>query len=175
MRACSECEFNYQLKDGKCNYNEKDKRECCVSFNQNGECSKCQTGMFLNSGACDQAFLAGCIEKRDDYCVNCARDYFLKDGGLCGVGVQNCLQYSLGKCSVCKESFYLNKTSNTCLPNRILGCADQVQSKCKSCFKPFVLTNSICKISSCDVLGEFGCTNCSSQFYLKPDGLCYPT
>jgi len=58
---CAKCEFNYNLSAGKCNYNEKDKKECCLNFNDQGECVECQDGLFLEDGACNQVFLSGCI------------------------------------------------------------------------------------------------------------------
>ena len=55
---CAECEFNYKLTPaGKCNYNERDKKECCLKFDDQGECAECQPGLFLEDGACNQAFL----------------------------------------------------------------------------------------------------------------------
>lgn len=37
--TCRECEFNYRLtNNGKCNYNERDKKECCLKFSETGDC-----------------------------------------------------------------------------------------------------------------------------------------
>jgi hypothetical protein len=121
---CAECEFNYRLTPtGTCNYNERDKKECCLKFDDQGECSECRPGLFLEDGACNQAFLTGCISKDADQCKNCASNFFLRQGA-CLQAVNGCMEYnSRGECFKCKASFSL--AGKECVPAKIIGCSNQ--------------------------------------------------
>jgi hypothetical protein len=170
-KACAECEFNYDLVGGLCSYNEKDKKECCTKFSTNGECAECKSGLYLKDGACEQAFLTGCLTKDIDQCINCGSDFILRQG-LCTPGVQNCADYSTkGECRRCKVGFLL-ANARLCTPVKIIGCSQQADGNCTKCFDPFELVNGICAISNCAKLTEFGCGECSNSYYLKSNGQC---
>lgn len=113
------CYIDYVPLAGICDYKPKDQAKCCLAFGQNGECSQCQTGLFLDAGACKQSFLVGCISKVANKCINCASDFYLKDG-LCVPGVEMCSAYAdNGACRDCKQGFFLHR--GACVQKRLLA------------------------------------------------------
>lgn len=77
------------------------------------------------------------------------------------------------ECKECLSSYFLDR--KRCLPKEIVGCSEQVGEKCNKCFAPFTLSDgSTCDIENCSEIGEFGCIECDTSFYVRTDGACYP-
>lgn len=162
---------DYDLVNGLCDYNPQNKGSCCMAFGVDGSCSQCQPGMYLKDGACLQAFIVGCISKRDGTCLNCASDFYINNGA-CLKGVEACLSYTnVGVCRECKPKYSLLR--GRCVNKPIVGCSDQSGDKCNKCFSPFKLSNGVCSVADCKSTTDYGCSECEATHYLKSDGACY--
>jgi hypothetical protein len=115
----------------------------------------------------------GCLEKDSrGICLNCASNYFLKDGS-CSPAIRNCLSYednSMSKCTDCSFGFSL--INNLCVENSVLGCRNEVSHVCKECYRPFLLANGNCEITNCKTYNEYRCATCNCGYYLTRDGVC---
>lgn len=77
--SCKICDFRYQLQsNGLCEVDIESTEECCLSRAVDGSCSKCQTGLYLIDGKCQESNLIGCLEKDSlGACLNCANGTFI--------------------------------------------------------------------------------------------------
>jgi hypothetical protein len=117
---CAACEFNYDLIDGRCDYNQKEPSRCCLQFGDSGDCTQCEKGLFLDDGACKQITSVGCIQKTGSKCLNCATNYYLIND-QCQKGVKGCASYNPnGQCLTCRDGFQFS--NGTCSRIVSLGC-----------------------------------------------------
>lgn len=114
---------DYDLINGRCDYNPQPVEKCCVEFGSNGECSKCQPGLLLDNGACKQVTIVGCLNKDGSKCTNCADGYLLNNN-QCKVGVKQCSAYNAnGSCSTCATGHALSE--GFCVLYNIPNCASE--------------------------------------------------
>lgn len=61
--ACKECEYRYTLnkQTGLCEMNAELAGECCASRAADGACFKCQTGLYMINGKCEESNILGCL------------------------------------------------------------------------------------------------------------------
>jgi hypothetical protein len=59
---CKTCSYRYVLQsNGLCELDKETTEDCCVSRASDNSCIKCQTGLYLISGKCQESNILGCL------------------------------------------------------------------------------------------------------------------
>ena len=71
--TCKVCDFRYVLQsNGLCEFDKDSTEECCLSRAGDGSCIKCQIGLYMVNGKCQESNILGCLEKDSlGLCINC--------------------------------------------------------------------------------------------------------
>jgi hypothetical protein len=113
----------------------------------NGTCTQCAPGLYLNGNSCLGLQMAGCLQGNAGICTNCASDY-TNVNGRCLKPIDSCTSYNtIGQCIGCATGYQL------------------INGLCS------LLTTSPL-IPNCALTNQYGCIQCNSGFYLYTDRTC---
>ncbi|KAL4495392.1 hypothetical protein ABPG73_022437 [Tetrahymena malaccensis] len=156
VNVCQKCEDNYQLHDNQCFHCKKDglneinnscqqckKLNCKRCSESTDKCEECDFGYQLNQFSCKK--------------IECQQNQYLNEKQecqLCSNKFKNCFNCSLNECESCQDSFYFDKSSQTCVQKCPHGTFES-NKKCE-----------ICQHKNCKECDKNRCTSCQKDFYL---------
>ncbi|ELP91093.1 40S ribosomal protein sa, putative [Entamoeba invadens IP1] len=178
---CNSCEKGWYLDNSKClSCDTNCKQENC---DVNNGCQICEFGYFPNNKKCSPCnSIANCVECNQSVGFQCTKcgDRFQVVNYSC-----QCPNYLYQNSqNTCSECYNFNDNCQLCTNQ------DDFSSICTNCFKPYILTNSKCKLcmngyyysnkkcfvndDGCERQIENGhCVKCNSSFYLR-ENKCLP-
>ena len=150
---CNTCIEGYYLgEDYKCS----NTKNCSES--NNGTCLICIDNNYLTSeNKCSSVEHCNIFNEKDDYCKECDENYyynFKTRKCLIAEGIfENC-KFSINKCVICNNNYYLNQTDSLCYDNTI-----------NNNFFKCLLTNA----------NADSCISCAVGYYLNQENkICTP-
>ncbi|ELP90997.1 fibroblast growth factor receptor 1 precursor, putative [Entamoeba invadens IP1] len=182
--SCVLCKENLYLSNGKCLKCDSTCKTCFGPNNDN--CNSCDNNSYLINNTCNKCYSYRCYQCYNNTmsgCYLCQPGYYVSAGN-CKQCSSNCLECTgFITCSTCNNGYYLNVTSNKCLPcyytKLCASCSNSTSVGCTQCNQGYYLTTTrtcvACPLSctACKEMGDITptCTACYTPFYLK-DGVC---
>ena len=187
--VCEECEFGYNLQNGKCAYEGfcvlkspngclrcfsglyLDNGKClpceypCQSCTSAGECQRCQVGFSLDSSSSCVPCSDNCLECEGSECLYCESGYYYGQGSceVCGEHCMSC--FDLDFCDICDYGYFAsgNGKCEACGE----GCSlCENEETCNECLQGYFNSESKCEEcpEHCSVCDESQCYSCEAGF-----------
>ena len=187
---CLKCKNDFILTGKNINNNyllcksldSEDFKNCEKIDINNGVCSLCKEGFYLNKGDNRCTGTENCFESSFGKCIQCIDGYYFdtknnkcqKQEGLF-LHCKNSLDGEL--CDLCEDNYYLSE-NGICSETNYCSKANIDNNKCQECLSDYYLSkyNSYCSSTENCYLGDKDtglCLSCIENYYLDyKDGKC---
>jgi hypothetical protein len=178
---CKSCEFGYYPDEiGGCSFTEN----CEESYK--GLCLKCNKNFILIENeylkickSLDSEDLKNCksINTTNGLCDECEKGYFLNEGDLKCIEMNNCYESVFGVCTTCINGYYLNKIQEKCIKieKSFFNCIQTLDGKtCDKCNDYYYLAEDGQCVNSLNCLESKNgiCIKCNEGYYLTKNNIC---
>ena len=167
---CIECIDGYALSNDHKSCKEYPN---CRQLDKDDKCILCAKHYMLNkTGECVKSL---CEEEDNGICTKCSEGYFLDDGKCHIIPIKNCLKFEEDLCTECFHFAVLSEERTECILDKLISGCNKVNekddTKCTHCSTGYELSedNSKCQLLNCKKIEE-RCYQCEEGYFINKNG-----